>query len=59
MENEDRWNVFTRTGRVSDYLAYVENTRRSGETETGFWGKERNQLEGTCDGYGAVSRSHW
>ena len=59
MENEEKWNVFARTGRVTDYLAYVENTRSSGRTEAAFWGKERNRREGTSEGNGAVSGCHW
>lgn len=59
MRNEESWNTFTRTGRVSDYLAYT------GENETGETRGEnavvekRGQREGTCDGNGAVSGNRW
>lgn len=61
MENESSWNTFTRTGRVSDYLAYAKGEERS-ENRTS-WGnerrEERGQREGTSDGNGAFGSYHW
>lgn len=61
MENRSSWNTFTRTGKVSDYLAYVQDEGR-GENRTG-WEKERKeergQREGTSDGNSAFGSNHW
>lgn len=61
MENESRWDTFTRTGRVSDYLSYAQN-ERSREGNTG-WNhstkEERGQREGTSNGNGAFGSYHW
>ena len=61
MENESNWNTFTRTGKVSDYLAYVQGEGRS-DNSTG-WEREskeeRGQREGTSDGKSAFGSNHW
>ena len=31
MENEEKWNTFTRTGRIQDYLAYAGVQEESSE----------------------------
>lgn len=31
MENEEKWNIFTRTGRIQDYLAYAGVQEESSE----------------------------
>ena len=61
MGNEAYWNTFTRTGKVSDYLAYVgDNQQTEGDTS---WSKsreeERGQREGTSNGNGAFGSYHW
>jgi len=56
MEKENYWDTFARTGRVSDYLEYVENNRSSSMNSMK---EERGQREGTSDGDGTVSRYHW
>ena len=32
MEQEERWNQFASSGRVTDYLRYKESVRESGKT---------------------------
>ncbi len=34
MNSENYWKQFTRTGRIEDYLRYVNEDRRCGEEET-------------------------
>ena len=45
MGNEGSWNTFARTGRVSDYLAYVGDQRQREQTFS--WGN------------GAFGSYHW
>lgn len=61
MGNEENWNTFARTGRVSDYLAYVGDGRqREGNTGWENSGKEeRGQRERASDGHGAFGSNHW
>lgn len=56
MEEQNRWNIFTQTGRVSDYLSYVEENR---ERATNSVKEEREHSEETTYGHGAVSNDHW
>lgn len=61
MENESSWNTFTRTGKVSDYLAYRQ-TEGSSENCTSWENKrkeERGQREGASNGNGAFGSYHW
>ena len=61
MGNEESWNTFARTGRVSDYLAYAGYGNR--QEESANWGnvrkEERERREGTSDGNGAFGSYHW
>lgn len=59
MRNDDDWNKFTRTGRVSDYLTYTGNAENRERREEDAVREERGQREGTCDGNGAFSSYHW
>lgn len=61
MENEESWNTFARTGRVSDYLEYVNNSRPGGDSfdSRNSVKEERGQREGTSDGNGIVGSYHW
>ena len=54
MGNEESWNTFTRTGRVSDYLAYVGDGRQCDNGWENTRKEERGQREGTSNGNGAV-----
>ncbi len=61
MGNEAYWNTFTRTGKVSDYLAYVGDGKKRDE-RTGWENarkEERGQREGTSNGNGAFGSYHW
>lgn len=59
MGNEESWNTFTRTGRVSDYLAYVGDGRQRDNGWENERKEERGQREGTSNGNGAVGSYHW
>ena len=59
MGNEESWNTFTRTGRVSDYLAYVGDGRQRENSWENARKEERGQREGTSNGNGAVGSYHW
>ncbi len=56
MENEESWNAFVQTGRVSDYLDYAKSSRSDGVNSVK---EERGQREGTSDRDGTVSSYHW
>lgn len=56
MENEESWNTFVHTGKVSDYLEYAKAGRSDGINSVK---EERGQREGTSNGNGTVSRYHW
>ena len=61
MGNEAKWDTFTHTGKVTDYLAYARSDSRS-ENYTS-WEKdgkeERGQRERTSDGHSAFGSYHW
>lgn len=70
MENEENWNTFARTGKVSDYLKYAGSSESqsnrgdgtadsSGRAATSGMREERGQREGTSEGYGAFGSFHW
>lgn len=59
MGNEESWNTFTRTGRVSDYLAYVGDGRQCDNGWENARKEERGRREGTSNGNGAVGSYHW
>ena len=61
MGNEENWNTLARTGRVSDYLAYVGDGRQR-EGNTGWENsakEERGQRERASNGNGAFGSNHW
>lgn len=61
MGNEGSWNTFARTGRVSDYLAYVGDAKQR-EGASGWENErkeERGQREGASDRNGAFGSYHW
>ena len=62
----DSWNDFAKSGRVSDYLKYVDSARNTTYENGEFSGrmKESNRMEsmqhaGKSDGNGAFGRSGW
>lgn len=61
MGNEESWNTFARTGRVSDYLTYAGYGKR--QEESANWEnvrkEEREQRERASDGNGAFGSYHW
>lgn len=60
MENTEGWNTFANTGRVSDYLDYVNHSSKKDSYNNGTSRREeRGQRERTGDGNGAVSSHHW
>nr|MBP3598995.1 hypothetical protein [Eubacterium sp.] len=66
MMQSDCWNDFYRTGKVSDYLKYVNSARDTAErTEANKsqdrWsdGMESMNHAGKSDGDGAFGRSCW
>lgn len=61
MGNEENWNTFARTGRVSDYLAYVGDGRQH-DGNAGWENsrkEERGRRDRASDGNGAFSSNHW
>lgn len=62
MKNEESWNTFVRSGKVSDYLNYAGVSGKSNDSwMTGSRSdeRERGQHEGASEGYGAVGSYHW
>lgn len=59
MKNEERWNAFLQSGKVSDYLNYVGVGERNDSRTGNRTGKEREQREGASEGHGSVSGYHW
>ena len=59
MRNEQDWETFARSGRVSDYLAYVGSGEKKENRGKNAVREERGQREGTCDGNGAFGGYHW
>lgn len=59
MRNEEEWTTFTRTGRVSDYLAYAGDRQRMENRGENAVREEGRQREGTCEGNGAFGSNHW
>lgn len=56
MNAENSWNTFASTGKVSDYLEYVKESRGS---YTNSVKEEREIGERTSDGDGTVRRYNW
>lgn len=61
MENTESWNIFARTGRVTDYLNYVKGNSSDEKHYCDGVNKreERGQRERTSDGNGTFSSYHW
>ena len=61
MGNEANWDTFTRTGKITDYLAYAKSNSQS-ENHTS-WEKdgkeERGQRERTSDGHCTFGSYRW
>lgn len=61
------WEEFYRSGKVSDYLKYVDSARNAAEGEAGEYSKkdtlsdsmESVQYAGKSDGNGAVWNASW
>lgn len=59
MRNEENWETFTHTGRVSDYLMYAGERNRWENRAENAVKEERGQRERTCDGNGAFGSYRW
>ncbi len=59
MGNEERWNTFARTGRVSDYLHYADHRKEEESSVMNQAEREREKRERTSDGNGVVGGYHW
>lgn len=59
MRNEEEWKTFTRTGRVSDYLLYANNSNDRENRSQSVVGEEERQRERTCEGNGAFGSNRW
>ncbi len=60
MGNEAYWNTFAHTGKITDYLRYVEDDRHSDDVSQEKQKKEeRGWREGTSEWHGTVSGHHW
>ena len=60
MENTEGWNTFSHTGRVSDYLNYVNGSSEKDSYRNGTGnGEERGQRERTGERNGAVRGNQW
>ncbi len=62
----DYWDDFYRTGKISDYLKYVDSARNTADGVGGNKAKDRwsDQMEsvnhaGKSDGNGAFGRTSW
>lgn len=60
MGHDDKWNRFTQTGKVSDYLSYADsrNQRETGAVASTRSG-ERKSDERTSHGDGFVRDHYW
>ncbi len=56
MDAENSWNTFAHTGKVTDYLKYVKESR---ESYTNSVKEERKIGERTSDGDDTVRRYNW
>lgn len=59
MRNEEDWKTFTQTGRVSDYLSYVGETKSMENRSENAVREEGRQRERTSEGNGAFGGDRW
>ncbi len=59
MENEESWNTFARTGKVTDYLNYTGSSYAGENSAGNGMREERGQRERASDGNGTLSGYHW
>ncbi len=59
MRTRNDWQQFEATGRVEDYLSYVNNSRKHGEENAGQTGEKPYAGIHICNGNHTETGAYW